>query len=128
MPRAILAEARIHPAIRATIAASHADIVSEVEAAVAAEDIVVVGMAMNPFPRRARKLLDGAGRSYRYLEYGSYLGDWRRRTALKMWCGWSTLPMVFVKGVLVGGAQDLARLMRSGEFEKMLAMPRPAQL
>ena len=126
MPRAILAEASIHPAIRESIATSHADIVREVEAAVAADDIVVIGMAMNPFPRRARKLLDGAGRTYRYLEYGSYLGDWRRRTALKMWCGWPTLPMVFVKGVLVGGANDLARLMRTGEFEKLLAAPRRA--
>jgi len=128
MPRAVLDPGRIHPAISEAIANSHADIVREVEAAVAAEDIVVVGMAMNPFPRRARKLLDGAGRTYRYLEYGNYLGGWRRRTALKMWCGWPTLPMVFVKGVLVGGAQDLARLMRNGEFEKLLAAPRSAKL
>lgn len=126
MPRAILDPSRIHPAISEAVAANHADIVREVEAAVAADDIVVVGMAMNPYPRRARKLLDGAGRTYRYLEYGSYLGGWRGRTALKMWCGWSTLPMIFVKGMLVGGAQDLARLMRNGEFEKLLAAPRRA--
>ncbi len=126
MPRAILEPGRIHPAISEVVAQSHADIVREVEAAVAGNDIVVVGMAMNPFPRRARKLLDAAGRSYRYLEYGSYLGGWRRRTALKMWCGWPTLPMVFVKGMLVGGTNDLARLMRTAEFEKLLAAPRRA--
>ena len=45
----------------------------EVEDAVAAHAIVVVGMSQNPFPRKARKLLDGAGLPYHYLEYGSYL-------------------------------------------------------
>ena len=121
MPRMILEEARIHPAIRARVDASHADIVREVQAAVAANAIVVVGMAMNPFPKKARKLLDAHHQVYRYLEYGSYLGDWRRRTALKMWSGWPTFPMVFVKGVLIGGANELAKLIESGELAKSLA-------
>ena len=43
------------------------------------------------------------------------------RNALKMWTGWPTFPMVFVNGVLVGGAADLQRLIRSGEFARMLA-------
>ena len=114
MPRPILAESQIHPAVREKIANYRTDIVKEVQAAVAANDIVVVGMRMNPFPRRARKALDAAAIAYQYLEYGSYLGEWRRRLALKMWTGWPTFPMVFVKGVLVGGADDLARLIASG--------------
>src|SRR5256885_16099767 len=109
MPRAILEEARIHPAIRERIARHHADIVREVEAAIAAHDVVVVGMAMNPFPIRARGLLRRAGIPFHYLEYGSYVGRWRQRNALKLWTGWPTFPMVFVKGVLVGGASDLGR-------------------
>lgn len=121
MPRAILEESRIHPAIRERVAGLHADIVAEVQAAVAASDVVVVGMAQNPFPRRARRALDAAGVAYRYLGYGSYFGSWRRRNALKMWTGWPTFPMVFVKGVLVGGAQDLERLIASGELARMLA-------
>ena len=124
MPRAVLEEARIHPAIRQTVAADNADIVREVEAAIAGNDIVIVGMAMNPFPKKARAMLDGAGHAYRYLEYGSYFKDWRRRGGLKMWCGWSTLPMVFVKGTLIGGAQDLGRLIKSGELATLLAAPR----
>ena len=52
------------------------------------------------------------------IEYGSYWSEWRRRLALKMWTGWPTFPMVFVKGVLVGGAQDLERLINSGELKK----------
>jgi monothiol glutaredoxin len=116
MRRAILDESRIHPAIRNKIAANHADIVDEVKAAVAANDVVVVGMAINPAPRKARRMLEAAGISYKYLTYGSYLTQWRRRNALKMWTGWPTFPMVFVKGVLIGGASDLARLIRSGEL------------
>jgi glutaredoxin-related protein len=120
MPRPILDEARIHPAIRERIATNRADIVREVEAAIAANAIVVVGMRQNPFPRKARRLLDGTGFAYKYLEYGSYLSGWRRRTALKMWTGWPTFPMVFVKGVLVGGASDLEKLIASGELGKLL--------
>jgi len=119
--RRVLDESRIHPAIRATIAGHHADIVREVESAVAANDVVVVGMRQNPMPRRARKALDSKGIAYKYLEYGSYLNTWRRRNALKMWTGWPTFPMIFVKGVLVGGATDLERLIDSGELARLLA-------
>ena len=116
--RPILGEAQIHPAVREKIASYRADIVKEVQAAVAANEIVVVGMRQNPFPKKARKLLDDVGLAYKYLEYGSYLGEWHRRLALKMWTGWPTLPMVFVKGVLIGGADDLKRLIDSGELPK----------
>lgn len=126
MPRHILPESAIHPAIRDQVAASQRDIVDEVRAAVAAHDVVVVGMKHNPFPRRVRKALTARGVPFHYLEYGSYLSTWRRRTALKMWTGWPTLPMVFVKGVLVGGADDVARLVASGELDALVAAPRPA--
>jgi monothiol glutaredoxin len=123
MARSVLDENHIHPAIREKIAAEHADIVKEVQAAIAANAIVIVGMTMNPFPRKARKLLDAAGIAYKYLEYGSYLGEWRRRGALKMWTGWPTFPMVFVKGVLVGGANDLERLLEKGELKSPASPP-----
>jgi len=121
MSRTILDEAHIHPAIREKIATHHADIVREVQDAVAANEVVVVGMAQNPMPKKARRILDAAGIAYRYLEYGSYLNAWRRRNALKMWTGWPTFPMVFVKGVLVGGAGDLESLVKSGELKQLLA-------
>jgi monothiol glutaredoxin len=118
--RRILDETRVHPAIREALAAYKTDIVQEVQAAATSNDIVVVGMAQNPHPRRARKLLDAHAIPYKYLEYGSYLNGWRRRLALKMWTGWPTFPMIFVKGVLVGGANDLDALIRSGELVRML--------
>jgi len=119
--RSILDETRIHPAIRDTIASHNADIVREVQAAIAANDVVVVGMRQNPFPKRARKALDAAGLPHIYIEYGNYFSDWRRRAALKMWTGWPTFPMVFVKGVLIGGATDLEALINNGELKHMLA-------
>jgi monothiol glutaredoxin len=120
MPRPILDESRIHPAIREKVATNRVDIVEEVKAAIAANDVVVVGMRINPAPGKARKMLDEAGVPYKYLSYGSYFREWRRRSALKMWTGWQTFPMVFVKGVLIGGASDLHKLIRDGELKKML--------
>jgi glutaredoxin-related protein len=91
-----------------------------VQDVVAAKHIVVVGMKMNPFPRKARKLLAAAGLEHTYLEYGSYLSGYRRRLPLKMWTGWPTFPMIFVKGVLIGGASDLEKLIASGTLARML--------
>ncbi len=121
MTRPILDDAHLHPAIRERVARNHADIVAEVQAAIAANRVVVVGMRQNPFPKKARRLLDAQGTPYAYLEYGSYFSQWRRRTALKMWTGWPTLPMVFIDGVLVGGFSDLERLVEKGEFTALVA-------
>ena len=120
MARPILDETRIHPAVRDKVANLHQDIVREVQQAVAQHAVVVVGMRQNPNPRRARRALEAAGIAHHYLEYGSYFGGWRRRNALKMWTGWPTFPMVFVKGMLVGGADDLQRLLASGELQRLL--------
>ncbi len=120
MPRTTLDEARLHPAIRERVATLNADIVHNVQAAASSNPVLVVGMAGNPFVRRARKALASAGVAYQYLEFGSYLSEWRRRNALKMWTGWPTLPMVFVKGVLVGGGQEIEALVASGELKRIL--------
>jgi monothiol glutaredoxin len=121
MPRPILDESAIHPAARSQVATHNAAIVAEVQAALAAHPVVVVGMAGNPFVRKARRALDGAGVAHHDLDYGGYLSDWRRRNALKMWSGWPTFPMVFVRGQLVGGADDVQRLIANGELRQLLA-------
>jgi monothiol glutaredoxin len=122
--RAVFPDSHVHPAIREKVAGHHRAIIDEVQGAVAAHDVVVVGMGINPFPKRACKALKAAGVAFHYLGYGSYFGDWRRRTALKMWTGWPTFPMIFVKGTFVGGATDLEALIASGELKKLLAGPR----
>jgi glutaredoxin-related protein len=120
MPRPILDESRLHPAIRGTVAAHEQGIVQEVMAAMKQHDVVVVGMGMNPFPKKACQALTRARQPYQYLEYGNYFNSWRKRNALKMWTGWPTFPMVFVRGTLVGGFQQLKSLIDSGELKKML--------
>jgi glutaredoxin-related protein len=120
MPRLVLEEARLHPAIRSDVSNWHADIVHNVQAASSTNPVLVVGMAMNPFCGKARGALKAAGIPFQYLEYGSYLSQWKPRTALKMWTGWPTFPMVFVKGQLVGGFNDLRKLIDSGELKRLL--------
>ncbi len=120
MPRHVLDETRIHPAIRNTVSMSHRDIIEEAQASIAQNRVVVIGMATNPMVSNACKLLDKRGVAYRYLEYGNYFSQWRRRNALKMWTGWPTFPMIFIDGALIGGLQDLKALEDSGELMKLL--------
>ncbi len=123
MARRILEAAAIHEAIVDQVGgvSDYQSTVDEVIQAVAQHAIVVVGMKQNPFPKKACKLLEAAGLDYHYLEYGSYFAEWKRRGALKMWSGWQTFPMVFVKGRLVGGFSDLKALADSGELNQLLS-------
>ncbi len=120
MPRTVLAADRLHPAIADKVGLPQKSTLAEVQAAIAAHDVVVVGMAMNPHPGQARRALVKAGVAFHDLSYGSYLSGWRDRLALKMWSGWPTFPMVFVKGQLVGGASDLIALIDKGELKALL--------
>lgn len=120
MTRNTLDADRIHPAALKQIESNHPALVAEVEAAIAAHKVVVVGMGLNPFPAKARKILDRSGTPYTYLGYGNYFSQWRPRLALKLWSGWSTFPMIFVNGTLIGGADDLQRLIDSGEFARLV--------
>lgn len=120
MPRPILDEMHIHPAIRSKVAGHQQAIVQEVMAAIRDNDVVVVGMGLNPFPKKACKALDMTNQSYKYLEYGNYFNTWRKRNSLKMWTGWPTFPMVFVRGMLIGGASELQALIDKGELKKLI--------
>lgn len=120
MPRLLISENAVHSAIRKKIDDNHVDVIQQVILAVQQHPVVVVGMAGNPVVGKARKLLDAAGAQHHYLEFGSYFSQWRRRNALKMWSGWPTFPMVFVGGILVGGADDLRQLVNSGELQNLL--------
>jgi monothiol glutaredoxin len=120
MTRTLLDESAIHPAIRQKISQLHLPVIHQVQAAVAQHPVVVVGMSGNPVVGKARKALTAVDVAHEYLEFGSYFSQWRLRNALKMWTGWPTFPMVFVRGVLVGGADDLRKLIDSGELQALL--------
>jgi monothiol glutaredoxin len=116
MPRHILNESQIHPAIQALIASHHREVVDEVISAIEQHRVVVVGMRQNPVCKAVQKRLTAANVKHHYLEYGSYFSDWRKRNALKLWTGWPTFPMVFVEGVLVGGDNDVKALISTGQL------------
>lgn len=59
MPREILDEDRIHPAIRAKVATHENDIVREVQDAIATHALVIAGMKQNPHVHRARESASG---------------------------------------------------------------------
>ncbi len=118
MPRHVLEETHIHPAIKDKIAGQHRDIVDEVLLAKQNHKFLIVGMKGNTVASKARKLLSALGVTHHYLEYGNYFSGWRRRNALKMWTGWPTFPMVFVDGVLIGGCDELKSLIDQGEIRR----------
>ncbi len=124
MLRPILSEDRIHPAVRDKIAQNQRALHDEVINAVDTHDVVIVGMAQNPFPKKAKKALDAISVAYHYMEYGSYLSQWRARNVLKMWTGWPTFPMIFVKGTFIGGFSDLSLLIAEDTLQALLDAPR----
>lgn len=111
----------VHPTVAQARDRFHPDTIATVRDAVARDRVVIVGMAGNPFVRKARNLLTERGTAFTYLEFGGYLSQWKPRLALKMWAGWPTFPMVFVGGMLVGGFKDLEALAQSGELDTLLA-------
>ena len=118
--RPLLEPTRLAPAAARQISQFHADIVQEVARTVAESPVVVVGMAQNPVVKRARKALQEAGIEFKYLEYGSYFGAWKQRLAIKLWSGWPTFPQVFVRGVLLGGAEETIAAIADGSLRRMM--------
>ena len=121
--RKILDSSRIHPAAAEKMGTRHADTVRQVEQAIAEHAVVVVGMAQNPHVRGVRQALAEAGIDFHYLEYGSYLSEWQRRLAIKLWSGWPTFPQVFVRGVLIGGKDLTKAAIADGTLRARLDAP-----
>jgi glutaredoxin len=118
MARLTLSQDKVSPAVQEQVGRFHRDIVENVASAVARDKVVVVGMAQNPFVKRARKLLEAEGIQFTYIEYGSYFSMWQQRLALKLWAGFPTFPMVFIDGTLMGGFTDLKALKEQGKLPK----------
>jgi monothiol glutaredoxin len=41
-----------------------------------------------------------------------------------MWSGWPTFPQIFINGRLVGGSDDLKKLIADGKLASVIAEPR----
>lgn len=120
--RKTLAPSRVHAKAEEQMH-RHDATIDEIERALAEHAVVVVGMAQNPHVKRARRALDGARIDFKYIEYGSYFSEWRRRLAIKQWSGWPTFPQVFVRGVLVGGADLTESAIADGTMKELIAAP-----
>jgi monothiol glutaredoxin len=119
-PRPLHSVDKRAPAVAEAMAAFHPDIVEQVRTAVEKEPVVVVGMAQNPFVKKARQALTDAKIDFKYLEYGSYFSQWKQRLAIKMWSGWPTFPQVYVRGTLIGGFNDMQKALEDGSLRKLL--------
>ena len=119
-PRPSLESSKIAPEASAKMEAFHADVIRQIEEAVARDPVVVVGMAQNPHVKNVRKALGEAGVKFTYLEYGSYFSEWKKRLAIKLWSGWPTFPQVFVRGVLVGGEELTKAALADGSLRKRI--------
>lgn len=124
MQRPRLPEARVHTSVREKMSTYHQGVIDQVTQAIRDNDVVVLGMKQNPFPGRARRLLTSHKIAFKYLEWGSYLSQWKPRLAIKLWSGFPTFPQIFVRGTLIGGFSDLERLLANGEFTQLLSAPR----
>jgi monothiol glutaredoxin len=116
MSRNILNPENVDAEALAQITSFHEAVVKEVQDAVAANKVVVVGMKQNPVVKKARKALKEAGVEFKYLEYGSYMQGWKPRLAIKLWSGWPTYPQVFVNGKLIGGCRETEKALKAGKI------------
>ena len=119
--RPILDPSRVAATAREHMASFYAETVHEVVEAVRTHDVVVVGMAQNPHVKAVRAALEHAGVPFHYVGYGSYVSQWRRRLAVKLWSGWPTFPQVFVRGELIGGEDLTKAALADGSLAKKLA-------
>jgi len=120
MTRPVLDSAHLAPKALERVTHFHEDVVRHVRDTIAQNDVVVVGMAQNPHVRKVRNALTAANIPFTYIEYGSYVSEWRKRLAIKLWSGWPTFPQVFVKGTLIGGQDLTAAAIADGSLKQML--------
>lgn len=121
MNRKTLSESNIAESIHHKIGGGHSDVLLNVINTVSSNNLVVIGMKQNPICKRAKNNLDKLGLKYEYLEYGSYLSQWKPRLTIKMWSGWPTYPMVFINGCLIGGNAELEGLIQSKKIHSLIS-------
>ncbi|CBJ49167.1 glutaredoxin [Ectocarpus siliculosus] len=70
------------------------------------------------FSRKMAEMLRGAK-----VDFGSFdiLTDEQVRAGLKVYSNWPTFPQLYVKGVLVGGVDEVSKLAEDGDLKNSLA-------
>ena len=112
---------KLSPQAQESIGAFHQNIIEELEKCIAENNVVLVGMALNPHVKKAKQLLTKNNIPFVYKEYGGYFSAWKERLAIKLWSGWPTFPQVFVKQTLIGGATDTQKALKTNEIQELLS-------
>lgn len=120
-PRPLLSEDARTTVAAEKVAGFNQAIVQEVANTVQRDAVVVVGMATNPFVKKARQALTDNGIEFTFLSYGGYTSKWKERLAIKMWSGWPTFPQVFVRGTLIGGFDETQAALADGSLKQRLS-------
>jgi len=111
-------------AVRKHIATTHREAIEEIKQAIKVEDVVIVGVQMNPFVTRAAIALHDSGFPHKIINFGSLVSSLDVQLAIKMWTGWPSFPQIFVKGVLIGGYDDLVVEITHGIIRQRLTQSR----
>jgi len=85
-------------------------------------EIEIYTSAWCPYCAAAKRLLDAKGVAYREIEAPA--GSPARAEATRRSGGRTTVPQVFVDGAPLGGYDDIARLDRAGELDRLLGLTR----
>ena len=99
----------------------------EIAKAISEHDVILFmkGRPEQPmcgFSARTVAALDALGASYAAVDI---LPDPRIRQELSAISNWPTIPQLFVKGELVGGADIVAEMLENGELAKALGVEQP---
>lgn len=83
-------------------------------------DVTIYTTQICPYCMRAKALLDSKGVSYREIDVG---GDNALRAEMTQRAnGRRTVPQIFIGGSHVGGCDDLMKIARTGELDRMLGL------
>jgi glutaredoxin-related protein len=118
--RKVLPADRVASNLQNLIQKFHPSVVEKVEQEIQKNKVVVIGMRGNYFVKKAIKNLNQWNIPFQYLEFGSYFSQYNERVTLKMWTGFSTFPMIFINGVLIGGNSDLEAEKNQGNLQSLL--------
>ena len=69
-----------------------------------------------PYCENAKNLLKNKGIPFQE----KFLSTHEEMMELKKKTGWMTFPQIFINGTLIGGFDDLSKLDKSGELDKLL--------
>ena len=82
--------------------------------------IVIFTIYGCPFCQNSVKFLKQNNLPFKAINIGN---NAKMMTNLAQSTGWKTVPKVFVKGIFIGGYNELMQLAESGELRAMLSMP-----